>query len=274
MSACAPAGTLLGQTTEYVDTYRPDLLTPIPRSLGRDAIGVHDFRGTDVWRLYEITWINKRGLPVAAAGEIRVPATSPCIVESKSLKLYIGSLTQTKIASVEEAARLIARDVSACVGAPVEVLIDDLARWEMPVTRVPGIVLEAECADLECSVYEPDASLLKAASDQVVGETLSSNLLRSRCPVTGQPDHASIVISYRGRRIDRRALLAYIVSFRRHQGFHEQCCEQIHADITRVLAPEALSVNCCFTRRGGIDISPFRSTVADLPDPVIRTPRQ
>ena len=274
MSACAPAGTLLGQTTEYVDTYRPDLLTPIPRSLGRDAIGVHDFRGTDVWRLYEITWINERGLPVAAAGEIRVPATSPCIVESKSLKLYIGSLTQTKIASVEEAARLIARDVSACVGAPVEVLIDDLASWEMPVTRVPGIVLEAECADLECSVYEPDASLLKAASDEVVEETLSSNLLRSRCPVTGQPDHASIVISYRGRRIDRRALLAYIVSFRRHQGFHEQCCEQIHADIMRVLAPEALSVNCCFTRRGGIDISPFRSTVADLPDPVIRTPRQ
>lgn len=274
MSACAPAGTLLGQTTEYVDTYRPDLLTPIPRSLGRDAIGVHDFRGTDVWRLYEITWINERGLPVAAAGEIRVPATSPCIVESKSLKLYIGSLTQTKIASVEEAARLIARDVSACVGAPVEVLIDDLARWEMPVTRVPGIVLEAECADLECSVYEPDASLLKAASDEVVEETLSSNLLRSRCPVTGQPDHASIVISYRGRRIDRRALLAYIVSFRRHQGFHEQCCEQIHADIMRVLAPEALSVNCCFTRRGGIDISPFRSTVADLADPVIRTPRQ
>lgn len=274
MSACAPAGTLLGQTTEYVDTYRPDLLTPIPRSLGRDAIGVHDFRGTDVWRLYEITWINERGLPVAAAGEIRVPATSPCIVESKSLKLYIGSLTQTKIASVEEAARLIARDVSACVGASVEVLIDDLARWEMPVTRVPGIVLEAECADLECSVYEPDASLLKAASDEVVEETLSSNLLRSRCPVTGQPDHASIVISYRGRRIDRRALLAYIVSFRRHQGFHEQCCEQIHADIMRVLAPEALSVNCCFTRRGGIDISPFRSTVADLPDPVIRTPRQ
>ena len=274
MSACAPAGTLLGQTTEYVDTYRPDLLTPIPRSLGRDAIGVHDFRGTDVWRLYEITWINERGLPVAAAGEIRVPATSPCIVESKSLKLYIGSLTQTKIASVEEAARLIARDVSACVGAPVEVLIDDLARWEMPVTRVPGIVLEAECADLECSVYEPDASLLKAASDEVVEETLSSNLLRSRCPVTGQPDHASIVISYHGRRIDRRALLAYIVSFRRHQGFHEQCCEQIHADIMRVLAPEALSVNCCFTRRVGIDISPFRSTVADLPDPVIRTPRQ
>ena len=172
------------------------------------------------------------------------------------------------------AARLIARDVSACVGAPVEVLIDDLARWEMPVTRVSGIVLEAECGDLECSVYEPDASLLKAASDEVVEEALSSNLLRSRCPVTGQPDHASIVISYRGRRIDRRALLAYIVSFRRHQGFHEQCCEQIHADIMRVLAPEALSVNCCFTRRGGIDISPFRSTVADLPDPVIRTPRQ
>lgn len=274
MSASAPEGTLLGLATEYVDTYRPDFLTPIPRSLGRDAVGAHDFRGTDVWRLYEVTWINDRGLPVAAAGEIRVPAMSPFIVESKSLKLYIGSLTQTKLESVEAAAALIRRDVSACVGAEVEVLIDDLARWEMPVTRVPGIVLEAECADLSCDVYEPDASLLKAASDEVVEETLSSNLLRSRCPVTGQPDHASIMISYRGRRIDRRALLSYIVSYRRHQGFHEQCCEQIFTDISRVLSPEALSVYCCFTRRGGIDISPFRSNVEDLPNPVIRTPRQ
>lgn len=274
MSACAPAGTMLGKTTEYVDTYRPDFLTPIPRSLGRDAVGMRDFRGTDVWRLYEITWINDRGLPVAAAGEIRVPATSPNIVESKSLKLYIGSLTQTKLESVEAAAALIQRDVSACIGAEVEVLIDDLAHWEMPVTRVPGVVLEAECADLECSVYEPDASLLKVASDVVVEETLSSNLLRSRCPVTGQPDHASIVVDYRGPEIDRHSLLAYIVSYRRHQGFHEQCCEQIYADLMRVFNPEKLSVNCCFTRRGGIDISPFRSNVADLPNPVIRTPRQ
>ena len=274
MSACAPAGTMLGKTTEYVDTYRPDFLTPIPRSLGRDAVGMHDFRGTDVWRLYEITWINDRGLPVAAAGEIRVPATSPNIVESKSLKLYIGSLTQTKLESVDAAAALIQRDVSACIGAEVEVLIDDLAHWEMPVTRVPGVVLEAECADLACSVYEPDAALLKAASDVVVEETLSSNLLRSRCPVTGQPDHASIVVDYRGPEIDRRSLLAYIVSYRRHQGFHEQCCEQIYADLMRVFNPEKLSVNCCFTRRGGIDISPFRSNVADLPNPVIRTPRQ
>ena len=115
MSACAPAGTLLGQTTEYVDTYRPDLLTPIPRSLGRDVIGVHDFRGTDVWRLYEITWINERGLPVAAAGEIRVPATSPCIVESKSLKLYIGSLTQTKIGAKNGSSQ-ITRRISCSTG--------------------------------------------------------------------------------------------------------------------------------------------------------------
>ena len=274
MSACAPSNTMLGKTTEYIDTYSPQLLTPIPRSLGRDVVGVHDFRGTDVWRLYEITWINANGMPVAAAGEIHVPAMSPCIVESKSLKLYIGSLTQTVIGSVDEAAALIARDVSACVGAEVSVHIDPLSVWAHPVEKVSGLLLEDEADDLVCSVYEPDASLLKLAGDEIVEETLSSNLLRSRCPVTGQPDHASLMISYRGRRIDRRALLAYIVSYRRHQGFHEQCAEQIFTDLMTRLAPESLSVFACFTRRGGIDISPFRSTDADLPAHIIRTPRQ
>lgn len=274
MSACAPSNTMLGKTTEYIDTYSPQLLTPIPRSLGRDVVGVHDFRGTDVWRLYEITWINANGMPVAAAGEIHVPAMSPCIVESKSLKLYIGSLTQTVIGSVDEAAALIARDVSACVGAEVSVHIEPLSVWAHPVEKVPGLLLEDEADDLVCSVYEPDASLLKLAGDEIVEETLSSNLLRSRCPVTGQPDHASLMISYRGRRIDRRALLAYIVSYRRHQGFHEQCAEQIFKDLMTRLAPESLSVFACFTRRGGIDISPFRSTDADLPAHIIRTPRQ
>ena len=276
MSAtCAPSNTLLGKSTEYIDTYSPALLTPIPRSLGRDVVGVHTFKGVDVWRLYEITWINANGMPIVAAGEIHVPAMSPFIVESKSLKLYIGSLTQTVINSVEEAAALIQRDVSKCVGAEVGVHIEPLSVWAQPIEKVPGVLLEDAVTDLTCHTYEPDASLLALADgDEVVEETLSSNLLRSRCPVTGQPDHASLIVQYRGRKIDRRALLAYIVSYRRHQGFHEQCAEQIFTDIMKRLAPDSLSVFACFTRRGGIDISPFRSTDLEVPAHIIRTPRQ
>lgn len=276
MSAtCAPSNTMLGKSTEYIDTYSPELLTPIPRSLGRDVVGVHTFKGVDVWRLYEITWINANGMPIVAAGEIHVPAMSPFIVESKSLKLYIGSLTQTVINSVEEAAALIQRDVSKCVGAEVGVHIEPLSVWAQPIEKVPGVLLEDAVTDLTCHTYEPDASLLALADgDEVVEETLSSNLLRSRCPVTGQPDHASLIVQYRGRKIDRRALLAYIVSYRRHQGFHEQCVEQIFTDIMKRLAPDSLSVFACFTRRGGIDISPFRSTDLEVPAHIIRTPRQ
>lgn len=276
MSAtCAPSNTMLGKSTEYIDTYSPALLTPIPRSLGRDVVGVHTFKGVDVWRLYEITWINANGMPIVAAGEIHVPAMSPFIVESKSLKLYIGSLTQTVINSVEEAAALIQRDVSKCVGTEVGVHIEPLSVWAQPIEKVPGVLLEDAVTDLTCQTYEPDASLLALADgDEVVEETLSSNLLRSRCPVTGQPDHASLIVQYRGRKIDRRALLAYIVSYRRHQGFHEQCAEQIFTDIMKRLAPDSLSVFACFTRRGGIDISPFRSTDLEVPAHIIRTPRQ
>lgn len=276
MSAtCAPSNTMLGKSTEYIDTYSPALLTPIPRSLGRDVVGVHTFKGVDVWRLYEITWINAKGIPIVAAGEIHVPAMSPFIVESKSLKLYIGSLTQTVINSVEEAAALIQRDVSKCVGAEVGVHIEPLSVWAQPIEKVPGVLLEDVVTDLTCHIYEPDPSLLALADgDEVVEETLSSNLLRSRCPVTGQPDHASLIVQYRGRKIDRRALLAYIVSYRRHQGFHEQCAEQIFTDIMKRLAPDSLSVFACFTRRGGIDISPFRSTDLEVPAHIIRTPRQ
>lgn len=279
MSATAPANTLLGKTTDYIDRYAPELLTPIPRSLGRDVIGRHDFRGTDIWRLYEITWIDERGLPVVAAGEIHIPATSPNIVESKSLKLYIGSLTQTVIKSVADAADLIRRDVSACVGAEVDVKIDSVDRWHCPVRDIPGMLLEKEAGDMRFTTYEVDPTLLKAAPQEEedakpVAEILASNLLRSRCPVTGQPDHASITIGYLGPKIDHQSLLAYIVSFRRHQGFHEQCCETIFNDLMETFHPKALTVFCCFTRRGGIDISPFRSTEMDMPGTIVRSVRQ
>ncbi len=278
MSANAPANTLLGKTTDYIDHYAPELLTPIARSLGRDAIGRHDFRGTDIWRLYEMTWIDERGLPQVAAGEIHIPATSPNIVESKSLKLYIGSLTQTVIKSVKEAEELIRRDVGACVGADIAVHLSPVDRWHCPVRDVPGTLLEKEAGDMTFTVYDVDPTLLKPAPAEEdakpVTEILSSNLLRSRCPVTGQPDHASITIGYLGPKIDHQSLLAYIVSFRRHQGFHEQCCETIFNDLMNAFKPQALTVFCCFTRRGGIDISPFRSTEMDLPGTIVRSVRQ
>ncbi len=273
----APDNTLLGKTTDYIDHYAPELLTPISRSLGRDAIGRSDFRGTDIWRLYEITWIDERGLPQVAAGEIHIPASSPNIVESKSLKLYIGSLTQTVIHSVDEAAELIRRDVGACVGADISVHLSPVSRWHCPVRDIPGALLEDEAGDMRFSAYEVDPSLLKAApsdDNEPVTEILASNLLRSRCPVTGQPDHASVMIGYTGPKIDHQSLLAYIVSFRRHQGFHEQCCEMIFNDLMKTFSPRALTVFCCFTRRGGIDISPFRSTEMDLPGTIVRSVRQ
>lgn len=275
MSAMAPDNTLLGKGTTYIESYDVGLLQPISRNLGRDAIGAHEFNGWDIWRLYEVTWIDQNGLPQVAAGEIHVPATSPNIVESKSLKLYIGSFTQSVFRDIDAVNNIIERDVSACVGAPVRVKLEPLTRWAMPVTRMPGRLLEAHDADgLKPEHYDVTPELLRLADgDEVVEETLTSDLLRSRCPVTGQPDHASVMIHYKGRAVNRQALLAYIVSYRRHQGFHEQCVEQIYTDIMRCLKPQALTVYACFTRRGGIDISPWRSNEADEPV-IIRTPRQ
>lgn len=276
MTGFVPAGTLLGKSTRYIDTYSPELLTPIPRELGRSAIGRRDFIGTDIWRLYEVTWLDPRGLPQAACAEIRVPAASPCIVESKSLKLYIVSLTQTKIGSFGEARALIEKDVSGAVGAPVEVRLMPVGECPRAERELPGTLLEAECLEgVAFSHYEADPGLLRArAGGGMADETLRTELFRSRCPVTGQPDFASVAIGWRGPALDHAALLSYLVSYRSHQGFHEQCAEQIFADLSRAFSPERLWVYACFTRRGGIDISPFRSSGAALPAEVIRAVRQ
>jgi 7-cyano-7-deazaguanine reductase len=276
MTGFAPAGTLLGKSTRYIDTYSPELLTPIPRELGRSAIGRHGFIGTDIWRLYEVTWLDPRGLPQAACAEIRVPASSPCIVESKSLKLYIVSLTQTKIGSRAEAQALIQRNVSRAAGAEVEVRLMPVSDCPRAERELPGTLLEAEnLGDVSFSHYEVDPGLLRArAGAGLADETLRTELFRSRCPVTGQPDFASVAIGWRGPALDHAALLAYLVSYRSHQGFHEQCCEQIFTDLTHAFSPERLWVYACFTRRGGIDISPFRSNGPALPGDIIRAVRQ
>lgn len=269
-----PEGTLLGKSTVYSSSYDPALLQPIPRALGRNAVGKSDFRGTDVWGLYEVTWLNEHGMPQVAVGELLVPATTPCIVESKSLKLYVGSFTQTRFPSIEAVAETMSKDISAAAGGPCVMTLRDLADWEGAVERMPGLLLEAEILDLAPVDYEVNPTLLEVVEGEVAEETLSSNLLRSLCPVTGQPDHASLTIRYKGPKIAHRSLLAYIVSYREHRGFHEQCVEQIYTDLSRLADFEFLEVYACFTRRGGIDISPFRSSRADRPAHVIRAQRQ
>lgn len=271
-----PRGTLLGKDTTYETQYDASLLTPISRNLGRDVIGRHEFRGVDVWRLYEITWLDHEGLPHYAAGELLIPATTPNIVESKSLKLYIGSFTQTRVGTLADLVAAVERDLSNLLGGRIEARFAELADWTCPVSKTPGVLLEREVRTEGPFVFEPEPELLAfdETSTEVVSETLSTDQLRSLCPVTGQPDHATVVIEYRGRQWSHEALYRYLLSYRLHRGFHEQCCEQIFHDLMTKLSPEKLDVRCLFTRRGGIDISPFRSTESDRPGVIWRAMRQ
>lgn len=273
-----PKNTLLGKDTVYGDQYNPDLLQAISRSLGRDAIGRHHFRGVDIWRLYELSWLNDQGIPQTAIGEVRVPATSLFIVESKSLKLYCGSFAMSKIDSIEKLAAVMTHDLSTCLKAPVEVRLFPLPQYKGNLCRMPGTSLDTirlDDGDLFDS-YETEPNFLTFDPDdsRTICETFSTTAFRSLCPVTGQPDLAAVMIHYKGRSIDRAGLLKYLVSYRRHRGFHEQCVEQIYHDIVSRLSPEELEVYACFTRRGGIDINPFRSSRRDMPNEIIREKRQ
>lgn len=277
VSAAIESSTVLGKTTDYVDTYQPELLYPISRKLGREDIGVFAFEGFDFWRLYEVTWLSPTGLPQIAVGTLKVPATSENIVESKSLKLYVGSFTQSTFDSIDAVQSQMEKDISAVVGSAVEVRLYDVDEEPavMQFARPDVLALEKTFTETTFTDYEVNADLLAvaAAGTDVVSETLFSNVLRSRCPVTGQPDHASVIVHYEGKtQINAESLLKYLVSFRHHQGFHEQCCEQIFTDLKRVLDPTALTVQCCFTRRGGIDISPLR-TMDEKPLDVAVPPR-
>lgn len=260
----------LGKTTEYVAEYAPELLFPIPREPKWRELGIDPqalpFQGVDLWNCYELSWLNEKGKPLVAIGEFAIPACSPCIIESKSFKLYLNSLNQTRFASREALAEVLARDLSAAAGAPVAVRVrtlDEVA--EEGVARPAG-----ECIDdLDVAIDHygpPDAGLLACDRAQVVGETLYSHLLKSNCPVTGQPDWGTVVIDYRGPVLDRAALLAYVVSLRMHGDFHEQCVERIYLDLKALLAPEYLSVHARYVRRGGLDINPCRSTHPVSPD--------
>jgi 7-cyano-7-deazaguanine reductase len=247
----------LGREVAYPDRYDAGLLFPIPRALGRGEIGVRDdalpFAGHDRWHAYELSWLDARGKPVVATATLAVPADSPHLVESKSLKLYLNSLNGARFESPERVRETIAADLSRAAGAAVSV---DFGL--PPFEADDGAVLIDEL-DVAIDRYgPPDASLL-VAHDDVVEEILRSDLLKSNCPVTGQPDWAGVRIAYRGPRIDRAGLLRYLVSFRDHAEFHEQCVERIFVDLVARCRCEALSVEARYTRRGGLDINPWRA---------------
>ncbi len=255
----------LGRVTPYPEQYSPELLYEVPRADHRADLGLGPelpFRGTDIWNAWELTWLDTAGLPRCATAEIRVPADSPNLVESKSLKLYLNSLAMTHYPSAADVAEIIEQDLSECIGADVDVTLEQLSATDgADVGRLPG-----ECLDslrVSCSPSAVDAALLEADPGEVVSEQLYSHLLRSLCPVTAQPDSGSVLVSYRGPRIDHRGLLKYIVSYRQHEGFHESCVERMFVDILARCQPEQLTVYARYQRRGGIDINPYRSNFED-----------
>jgi 7-cyano-7-deazaguanine reductase len=271
-------GSPLGKATDYPDRYDASLLFAVSRAPQRAALGIEGnlpFSGWDVWNAYEITWLDLQGRPRLAIGEFRVRAESPAMVESKSLKLYLGSFAQEPLASGAALGERIATDLSRVCGDEIAVALTPSANFEaMEPSRVAPTGTESiDETDVTIDASHPDPALL-AHAEASIDESLCSSLFRSTCPVTGQPDYADVFIRYRGQRIDRAGLLRYLVSYRRHAAFHEACVERIFVDIAKRCRPEMLSVYARFMRRGGIDINPFRSNLEAAPPANIRTPRQ
>ncbi|EOC1286061.1 NADPH-dependent 7-cyano-7-deazaguanine reductase QueF [Cronobacter muytjensii] len=262
-------GLTLGKSTDYRDIYDASLLQPVPRSLNRDPLGLRadalPFHGADIWTMYELSWLNQNGLPQVAIGQAEINAASVNLVESKSFKLYLNSFNQTRFASIDDVRETLERDLRACAQGDVSVTLRRLDEVEgEPVARFEGECIDNQ--DLIITDYDFDAALLTdAAGEARVEETLVSHLLKSNCLITHQPDWGSVQIRYRGPKICREKLLRYLVSFRHHNEFHEQCVERIFNDIQRFCQPEALSVYARYTRRGGLDINPWRSNDSFTP---------
>ena len=263
----------LGKATAYTDRYDASLLCPVERSGPRAELGVGPvlpFSGLDIWTAYELCWLDRRGKPQLAVAEIRIGADSPAIVESKSLKLYLGSFAQERLGTIGVLTRRIAADLARTCAAPVQVsLLPSPAA--LRVAELPGESIDGRNAVAEAAA--PDPTLLKRGTG-FVEESLRTALFRCNCPVTGQPDYADVVVRYRGPRIDRGALLKYFISYRRHAAFHETCVERMFIDIALRCRPDQLTVYARFLRRGGIDINPFRSNFEPAPRRSERTPRQ
>ncbi|HEY0064857.1 MAG TPA: NADPH-dependent 7-cyano-7-deazaguanine reductase QueF [Telluria sp.] len=267
----------LGKTSAYQTHYAPELLFPIPRQQKRDELqltGTLPFFGVDIWNAYELSWLNMRGKPQVAIATISAPADSPNIIESKSFKLYLNSFNQTRLANEEALLALLREDLSNGFGAPVQIALtqpDGFDRIKMG--ELDGMLLDR--LDIDVDHYAPAPELLRAATGEApVEETLVSHLLKSNCLVTGQPDWASVQIKYVGPQIDQEGLLRYLIGFREHNEFHEQCVERIFVDILRQCAPQKLAVYARYTRRGGLDINPWRSNFSSGPPKNLRTARQ
>ena len=259
----APDDLSLGKQVDYEFEYNPDLLQGVPRSLSRDTLNLAGsglpFDGIDTWTGYELSWLNLKGKPNVAILECHVPITSKNLIESKSFKLYLNSFNQTKFASAEDVRQVLQADLSACAGEPVEVkLILPEQFSSLQFQEFNGTLLDS--LDVEIDQYSPNTQYLTVAKNETgIQETLVSHLLKSNCLITSQPDWASIQVRYEGKAIEHEGLLKYLISFRQHNEFHEQCVERIYNDIMKHCQPDKLTVCARYTRRGGLDINPFRS---------------
>lgn len=261
-SPSTPDQSPLGKPAAYQSDYDPSLLFTISRQDKRDELGLSGtlpFFGMDFWNAYELSWLNLRGKPQVAIGSFLVPADSPNIVESKSFKLYLNSLNQSRLAGPEALLELLRADLSAAFGSSIQIRLTLPEQFgSLQFGSLEGMLLDR--LDVEVDRYDPDPALLHAAKDEPpIEETLVSHLLKSNCLVTGQPDWGSVQIRYVGPAINQEGLLKYLIGFRHHNEFHEQCVERIFVDILRQCKPQKLSVAARYTRRGGLDINPWRS---------------
>ena len=266
----------LGKNSDYITQYSAELLFPIPRKGKRDEIGVParlPFKGFDTWNAYEVSWLNPKGKPIVAVIQCDISCTSINIIESKSFKLYLNSFNNTSFSSTNDVKRIIEKDLSLAIEGEVVVTLFKLKDLvNQKIEMLNGETLDDE--DVTCDVYTINPHYLLSDPAEIVSESLCSDLLKSNCLVTGQPDWGSVRIEYYGPKMDRDGLLKYIVSFRNHNEFHEQCVERIFMDVMNHCKPEKLTVEARYTRRGGLDINPIRSTENIMPATNMRMARQ
>lgn len=258
---------ILGQTTDYPKTYSPNILYPIARALGRESLTMKEFIGVDYWHAFEISWLDDNNLSQVAMVRLVIPATSLYIVESKSLKLYFNSFNFTNFSNKETVINTIQKDLSDCLKTDVEVQIFELTDNAMHIATLNSECIDGVLTKKIAILNDVDNSLLKDDNynnDTVIKQTYHSNLLRSNCPVTNQPDWGTVEIVIESGQLNQEKLLEYILSYRNHNGFHEQCVEQIFSDLMAYYNPKSLMVRAWYTRRGGIDINPVRVSDASL----------
>ena len=265
----------LGRDSAYPEQYDAGLLYPIPRAANRTPLGIEEdalpFVGEDEWHAFEVSWLNSRGKPIVAVARFRLPASSPNLIESKSWKLYLNSFNQSRFYSRQEVMETLANDLAVAAGAEVSVELFDVNASELSAQQLPGECLDD--LDIAVSDYTPSSDHL-VVGNEIVEETLYSHLLKSNCPVTGQPDWGSVLIRYKGPKLDREGLLRYLIGFRQHQDFHEHCVEHIFTDLMTQAKPTQLLVLARYVRRGGLDISPWRATPGLTPPTPLRLARQ